>query len=165
MKAKGRLTLDAVRRRLTGFSIPVFGVPWSPSEPRRDAARRLVTFLEDRRVLYAPEEMEVPSHCVTSVVDIRRHITEELQRGPDDDDLAQSMRAMRASCRKFLDIADGDVVRFGGRSGHWASWKFNGALGELRGLFGLHLTRIAVQYGVEIEDDLATILPAEDEGD
>ncbi|HZP43968.1 MAG TPA: DUF6650 family protein [Candidatus Binatia bacterium] len=165
MKGKSRTTLDAIRRRLTGFSIPVFGVSWNPPEPRRDAARRLITFLEDRRVLYAPEEMEVPSHCVSSVLDIRRYLTEELQRGSDDDDLTKSVRAMRAACRKFLDVARNDVVRFGGRPGHWASWRFNGALGELRGVFGVHLARIAVQYGVDVDDDLAAILPGEDEAD
>lgn len=160
-QGKGRLGLDAIRRRLTGFSIPIFGVSWTPPEPRRDAARRLVAYLEDR-VLYAPETMEVPDHCVSSVLDIRRFLTAELQHGPDEDDLAQSIRAMRAACRKFLDTVNGEVLRFGGHQGHWASWQFNGALGELRGVFGLHLARVAVQYGVEIEDDLGAILPAED---
>jgi uncharacterized protein DUF6650 len=54
--------------RLTGFSIPVCGVSWQPKEPEIDAARRIVTFLEDRRVLYSPSEMEMPDHCVQSVL-------------------------------------------------------------------------------------------------
>jgi hypothetical protein len=40
-----------IAARVTGFSTPVFGVSWSPSEPEVTAARRVVTFLEDRRVL------------------------------------------------------------------------------------------------------------------
>lgn len=56
-------------------------------------------------------------------------------------------------------------MRFGGHTGHWASWEFNGALGELRGVIGLHLARIAAQYGLDIEDDLARILPGADDGD
>ncbi len=40
----------------------------------------MIAFLEDRRVLYVPDELEVPSHCVQSVIEIRRCLTEELFR-------------------------------------------------------------------------------------
>jgi hypothetical protein len=156
------MKFDSILRRVTGLSCPVFGVSWTPPESRRDAARRLVMFLEDRRVLYAPASMEVPEHCVSSVIELRRFLTGELQRGSDDE-LAKSIRAMRAACRKFLDVAREDVIHFGHHRGHWASWVFNGALGELRGVFGVHLAQIAVEYGLEVEDELAAILPAEDE--
>jgi hypothetical protein len=36
--------------RLTGFSVPVFGVSWSPPEAERAVARRVIASLEDRRV-------------------------------------------------------------------------------------------------------------------
>lgn len=38
--------------RLAGFSTPIFGVQWNPSEPQRAVARRVIAFLEDRRVLF-----------------------------------------------------------------------------------------------------------------
>ncbi|WP_425469518.1 DUF6650 family protein [Paraburkholderia azotifigens] len=64
--------------RITGFSVPVFGIQWNPSEAERAVARRVLTFLEDRRVLYSPSQMEVPSHCVESVLRIRESLTSEL---------------------------------------------------------------------------------------
>lgn len=159
------MRFDAIRRRITGLSCAVFGVSWNPPEPRRDAAQRVITFLEDRRVLFVPSSMEVPEHCVTSVLDIRRFLTSELQLPVESDALTLGLRAMRAACRKFLDVvgADDEIVRFGAYPGHRASWVFNGALGELRGVFGVHLAQLAVQYGLGVEDDLATILPGEDE--
>jgi hypothetical protein len=33
------------------------GVSWQPTDLEVSAARRVIAFLEDRRVLYAPEEM------------------------------------------------------------------------------------------------------------
>jgi len=36
-------------------------------------------------------------------------------------------------------------------------------LGELRGVFGIHLAKIAAQYKIDIEDDLSAILPATDD--
>lgn len=150
--------------RVSGLSSPIFGVSWNPPETEVAVARRIVSYLEDRRVLYNPSEMEVPEHCVESVLDIRRFLTAELAPLAQDSELEASLRAMRAACRKFLDTAgiDGrsDIVRFGAHRGHWASWEFNGALGELRGVFGVHVARIAAQHGLDVEDALAAILPA-----
>jgi len=148
--------------RVTGLSSPVFGVSWNPPEPEIQVARRVVTFLEDRRVLYLPSEMEVPEHCVESVLEIRRFLTAELQSLANGTELADTLRALRAGCRKFLNTvgARSDIVVFGAHHGHWASWEFNGALGELRGVFGIHLARLAAGYGLDVEGDLATILPA-----
>jgi hypothetical protein len=36
------------------------------------------------------------------------------------------------------------------------------ALGQLRGIFGIHLAQIAVRHGLDIEDDLAKIIPGND---
>ena len=47
-------------------------------------------------------------------------------------------------------------------SGCVNSWIFNSTLGELRGSFGIMLAQMAVAYGIDIEDDLATILPEKD---
>jgi len=152
--------------KLTGISVPVFGVSWTPPETERAVARRVIAFLEDRRVLYAPSEMEVPEHCVRSVLDIRLFLTTEIGKLAESSELSATLRALRAACRKFLDAVqqdEGRIVRFGFSHGHWASWVFNGALGEMRGVFGVHLAILATKYGLNIEKQLAAILPVEDE--
>ena len=60
-------------------------------------------------------------------------------------------------------MRNGDIIRFGASRGHWASWEFNGSVGELRGVFGIHIAKIAVTYGIDVEDDLASILPSDTE--
>jgi hypothetical protein len=76
---------------------------------------------------------------------------------------------MRAACRKFLDRvgADGDepAVLYANHRGHWASWTFYSAVGEMRGTFGIHVARIAAAFGLDVEDRLASILPEADTGD
>ena len=71
---------------------------------------------------------------------------------------------MRAACRKFLDKtgANDDLILFGAHRGHYASWEFISAVGELRGVFGIHIARIAVTYGIDVEKDLASIIPGLD---
>jgi len=157
-----------IANRLTGISTPLGGVSWQAPELEVSAARRVITFLEDRRVLYAPDSLEVPSHCVHSVLEIRHFLSAELGK-LDSSELVANLRAMRAACRKFLDRVgsrDGrDVVRYADHHNHWASWTFYSALGEMRGTFGVHLARIAAQFHLDIEDQLASILPAKVQDD
>jgi hypothetical protein len=148
-------------RHLTGISCPVFGVSWNPGEAKVGYARRVLTFLEDRRVLYAPWDVEVPEHCVESILEIRKFLTVQLGQLDDhDDDVAPHLRAMRAACRQFLETAGGF-----GNTRPWMhgppGWRFNDALGELRAVFGIHVAQLSTKFGIDIEDDLATILPPE----
>ena len=116
-------------------------------------------------MLYNPSEMEIPEYCVMSVIDIRRMLSIELGDLGEQSSLGKSLRAMRAACRKFLDKVQADerIVRFGAQRGHYASWEFNGAVGELRGVFGVHLLQIAAQYGLDVEEDLSSIIPIQDD--
>ena len=152
--------INGLSAGMGGFSI---GASWNPTKTDKDHVKEIVTYLEDRRVLYNPSEMEVPHHCVDSVLDIRRFLTAKIN-DIQDARLIVILGGMRAACRKFLDSvgADRDIVRFGSSQGHWASWSFNGAIGELRGVFGLYLAELATLYELDIEDDLAGILPISD---
>lgn len=154
------MRFSEIASRLTGFSTPVFGVSWEPAQSDVEAVRRVLAFLEDRRVLYAPDDAEVPSHCVESVPRIREYLTDELGRGGVPAEVADSLRAMRAACRKFLDATDlGRLDAEGPMLLGSAGWRFHQALGELRGVVGLHVARLAAAYGVDVEEPLATTLP------
>ncbi len=149
-----------ILKRVTGLSSPIFGVSWNPDNTSSDVARRVVVFLEARRVLYVPSEMEIPHHCADSILQIRNFLTDQIA-SVTNKDLEGSLRAMRNACNKFLNAtgAKRDVLDFGNHSGHWASWEFNGAVGELRGAFGIHIAKIAAMYGLDVEDGLSSILP------
>jgi hypothetical protein len=157
-----------IANRLTGISTPFFGASWQPANLEIESARRVIAFLEDRRVLYEPGEMEVPSHCVQSVIEIRHQLSDEIGKLDSGSKLAGSLRAMRAACRKFLERVGADdeqVIHFANEQGHYASWTFYGALGELRGTFGIHVAEIAAGFKLDVEDQLASILPANAEAD
>ena len=77
------MKFSEVTRRLTGISCPIFGVSWNPGEAKVKTARRVLAYLEDRRVLYARWNVEVPDHCVDSILDIRRSLTDELRQLDD----------------------------------------------------------------------------------
>ena len=160
------MRLSDIARRLTGFSTPLVGLSWQPPETEEQVARRVIADLEDRRVLYDPSELEVPAHCVISVLDIRRFVTAEIGSLDSQSPLAANLRAIRAACRKFLAVVDEADWQYA-RPGRWGyqSWVFATALGELRGVVGIHVALIASRHGVHVEDDLPRIPPTEgDEG-
>jgi hypothetical protein len=160
------MKFSEIAGRITAFSTPIFGVQWTPPRVDREVAREVIVFLEDRRALYSPYEAEVPEHVVSSVFEIRRFLTELVRRGGTAQELTDSLRAMRLACRKLIEATSerqgrelyvptpSDILR-----GGTTSWIFNQSLGELRGVFGLHIAQLAVRYGIDVPDELATILP------
>jgi hypothetical protein len=150
-----------IASRITGVSCPFFGLSWNPPQADRDIAQRVITFLEDRRVLYNPYELEVPEFCIDSVVSIREFLTQTLMETQDKKELSDNLRAMRAACRKFMnEVPDARNVR----SHHMypdgpSSWEFLTALGDLRTSLGFRVGVLAVMYGLDVEGDLLKILP------
>ena len=147
--------------RLTGISCPVFGVSWNPPESQRKIAQKIIIFLEARRVLYSPYEYETVHPVISSVVEIRNFLTSELPNINEKSELQNYVRAMRNACKRFLDKCrdDDDFRRYATRPGNINNWIFTSAIGEMRGVFGIMIGQIASSYGVDIEDDLAQIIP------
>ena len=148
-----------VAARLTGVSTPIFGVQWNPPEPQITAAKRVIAFLEDRRVLYNPYYIEILDYCARSVIEIRQFLTTEIGNlPPTDSDLQDQLRAIRAACRRFLDTAENIQNPRIFRPG-WDhdSHRFFTALGELRSAVGLRVGILASMYGLDLEDGLASL--------
>jgi hypothetical protein len=101
------MKFSEIANRLTGISTPFGGASWQPADMEIAAARRVIAFLEDRRVL--------------------------------------------------------GIHHANGWGFH--SWTFGSALGELRGTFGVQVARIAAAFKLDVEDRLASIVPANAEAD
>ncbi len=160
------MKFSEIASRLTGISCPLFGFSWNPPETARSVARKIIIFLEDRRVLFVPSEMELPDYCARSIIEIRGYLTSQLQNISDDSNLNAPIRAMRAACCKFLNRMNSNtdtLLPNAGKWGHWASWEFASALGEMRGTFGIMIAQLSASYGIDVKDGLASIIPGKDE--
>jgi hypothetical protein len=147
-----------VMNRITGISTPFFGISWTPPVLDVEQARALITYLEDRRVLYGPVGEEDMLYSAESVLEIRQRLTADLEKLDRTSLLAQSISDMRSACRKFLDFTRDDID-LDWVHGFTMMMSFGTALGELRGIFGIHIARISAAYGIDVEEQLATILP------
>lgn len=148
---KATVRFKELASRITGVSIPIFGVSWNPPELEREVVRQTFIFLEDRRVLYNNFAWEVEHEVAESVLAIRTELTESLKRLSETSETVASLKAMRAGCRKFLD----SVRRHGDRFG------FLSELGRLRATIGIQVAYLAVKYGIDIDGELAQVIPPE----
>ncbi|MBE7415569.1 MAG: hypothetical protein HS130_10250 [Deltaproteobacteria bacterium] len=152
-----KIPFKRLLKNITGISTPVFGIQWNPTKSERDIARQLITFLEDRRALYKDYDYEMPSYVNSSIHEIRRKLTELLESIDSDQELHTHMKAMRAACRKFFDKVQNNSFH------RYDNYDYFAALGELRAIFGIQIAQLSVKYGINIEKDLASILPIPDE--
>jgi len=106
------LKYTEIFNRLTGISCPVFGVSWNPPENQRKIAKKIIIFLEARRVLYSPYEYETLYPVISSVVEIRNFLTSVLPDINEKTELQSYVRAMRNACNNFLSkCRDDDIFK------------------------------------------------------
>ena len=155
------MTFKEIASKITGFSFPMFGISWNPTKPEIEVARKVITFLEDRRVLYVVYELESPKHCTESVIKIREFLTEQLFDINTKSELATTLRAMRSACRKFLNTIQSQYYfdKSNRDFGMGEQIHFYNAMGELRATIGILIGKILVMHGLDFEGQLIEIIP------
>ncbi|WP_432871830.1 DUF6650 family protein [Microbispora rosea] len=141
------------------MSLPGFGIQWQKTSTDRKIANEVIAFLEDRRLLFGDRHVDDEGDCVHSALQIRTFLTEQLRRDGVGRELRQILKAMRATCRNFVDAAGPGGRNFGYHMGPTGANRFGLALGDLRSRMGFYIAAIATQYKIEIDEDLSTILP------
>lgn len=162
---KAKLSLKEIASRMTGFSIPVIGggMSWKAPINERDEVRAFLTALEDRRVLYNPQQLEVESQVQYSISEIRKFCTDAISRLPDKSPGVAPIRGIRAACRHFLNEPKPDYRNLSTHDfGRDSQPGFFTALGEFRATVGAHVGVLALMFEIELEPDLASIIPPSD---
>ena len=143
--------------QLTGVSVPIFGIQWEPVTAEVTVARNLIRVLEDKRVLYRPEEMEGATYCLHSVERLRQELTLSLQQVTSGTQIAKQLERMPRSSREFCDVVGSPKF---GTSAHPVQRSIlRRELAKLRSAFGSAVGALSLAYGLDVEDELASIIP------
>ena len=147
--------------RLTGISTPIFGVSWNPPESDKVVAERVITFLEDRRVLL-PYALLInyfghPNNIIHSISGIRSYLTSELQKLDRSSELFRILDAMRKLCRNCLDVFE----LAGTTTDNFSQHVYWPAVMEFKIRMGQLITTLAVGYGIDLSEDFTQELPTD----
>ena len=187
-----RLGIPDIARRITGFSTPFLGVQWNPPAAEREVVRGFLTYLEDQRTLISPDRLELHyyrstisqfrrqcTECLAAIPEnskavqpfrairaaCRRFLDEDIERARFFTTAARFARRLELDQRfrektpevrakTLRDIEAGESLAH--------EEVFFAALGELRASVGAQVGILAALYEIELEADLAALLPAED---
>src|SRR6266851_6727092 len=162
---RGEKVTAETARRITGISAPfgLGGIQWAdPGHSERALVRRFILFLEDRRVLYNPTMLEVRSQVDHSIHEIRKECTEALRQLGEHAFGTIPIRSIREAGRRFHDDANLEfrlIVDVWPHRRREIDAGFLIALGEFRATVGQQVALLAGHYDLDIEGDLATVLP------
>jgi hypothetical protein len=154
--------------RLTGLGASAAGVgasaQWENVETDAKVAQDVVTFLEDRRILFLPVNVEVVECSMGSVRELREFLTEALQRTSPNSPLARCLQLMRGACRDLTTRIDSMGRRESGGYAEWGWSRFDHpdgvmALGIWRGLVLGNVAEIVERYSLVVDGPLAGALP------
>jgi hypothetical protein len=152
----------AIRIKTFSFSMFGAGTTWEMTKGDKDIARRVIRFLEDRRVLFGergrhPGDAE---YCLESVRQMRTYLGEQLIAEGTGKVLTQALQEMQRACRRFIDEAGPGAEHFRANRE-----RFLVAAGELRATFGIYVAALANKYKLTVDDDLKSILPMQADQD
>lgn len=147
---------------ITGFSVPVCGLQWTPPQSEAKVARDLIRELEDRRVFYRPEEQEGHAYCLRSVTEICHLLTEALKVIEPKTQIGKNIAALRKASRDFCDAIGDPGFDAAPRPAQRSALATE--LAKFRRAAGREIGCIAIAYGLDVEDELASIIPFNDLG-
>lgn len=139
--------------RLTGLSTPIAGVQWEHNDGDHEVVRRVLNALEDRRVLFAQYAWEVADHCITSAIQIRQILTDEMNTRGISKGLELALKDLRTVFTSFVDAMNNDAAN------GLNSFGLAGALATLRSLVGERLAALCSDYDIEVVGRLRQVVP------
>lgn len=151
-----RIRVRELDRPLAGFE----KATCKPAAAESQAAAGLIDMIGGSALfgehLLLPEEQE---KCYRAISDLRRLIGDTQHLIGEDCVSNETLLAMRAACRRYLDAAE-DWDRKAGRRHAMPSYRFYQLLGAFRDVMGIYLWRLADLHDLDVDGRLASFFPA-----
>ena len=89
--------------KINGISIPVGGISWEYTESKKKGIQEIFYYLESKRILTNPIEMEIKEWSEKSAIELKNKLVETLSKYEYDQITAKTIKAMVDACNEFLD--------------------------------------------------------------
>ena len=133
---------------LNGFSTSLGGISWNKTTSSKEMFTHLLFFLESKRILVNPIELEFKDWCIESVLEIKQQlvgITQELKLKDFDADI---IRNMIDACNDYLDTVKpmnlpGIIYK---KDDRWEDLSFDRAMKAFRNSFKQEIAKVEKKY-------------------
>ena len=133
---------------LNGFSTSLGGISWNKTTSSKEMFTHLLFFLESKRILVNPIELEFKDWCIESVLKIKQQlvsITQELKLKDFDADI---IRNMIDACNDYLDTVKpmnlpGIIYK---KDDRWEDLSFDRAMKAFRNSFKQEIAKVEKKY-------------------
>lgn len=108
--------------RINGISIPVGGISWEYTESEKKWIQEMFYYLESKRILTNPIEMEIKEWSEKSAIEIKNKLVEILSRYKYDQITVKAVKDMIDTCNNFLDDMqkiDANGIIYKNSKGNW----------------------------------------------
>lgn len=133
---------------LNGFSTSLGGISWNKTTSSKEMFTHLLFFLESKRILINPIELEFKDWCIESVLEIKQqlvNITQELKLKDFD---ATIIRNLIDACNEYLNTVTpmnlpGIIYK---KDNRWEDLSFDRAMKTFRNSFKQEIVKIEKKY-------------------
>ena len=89
--------------KLNGISVPIGGISWEYTEFGQKGIQEMFYYLESKRLLINPKEMENKEWSEKSAIEIKNKLVDILSRYKYDQNIITIIKQMVDACNEFLD--------------------------------------------------------------
>jgi hypothetical protein len=143
--------------RINGVSSPIGGISWEYTENEKRQIQKLFYFLESKRLLINPADMELPYQCAQSAVEIKKFVIGLLCDFKFSKDTELHLKELCDACNDFLNELNWQQrpqIIYKNNAGDWVDSNFSKIMKTFREVFRANITYMGGKYGLLFDKDI-----------
>ena len=141
-----------MKYRINSISVPFGGISWDQYTTEKDRIEYLFFYLESKRILTNPIEMELPDQCVHSVLEIKAELVNIAKDFDFSSNVKKELRQLIQICNKYLDNLNKlnlpHIIYK--ENDRWADLNFDSAMKQFRSGFKKSIENLSKETNVVV---------------
>ena len=143
--------------KLNGISVPIGGISWEYTESGQKGIQEMFYYLESKRLLINPKEMEKKEWSEKSAIEIKNKLVDILSRYKYDQNIITIIKQMVDACNEFLDNMQRVEVRgilYKNLQSDWEDLEYGVAMKKFRKIFLDNIKLLAETYNITFSKEI-----------
>lgn len=143
--------------KLNGISVPIGGISWEYTKSGQKGIQEMFYYLESKRLLINPKEMEKKEWSEKSAIEIKNKLVDILSRYKYDQNIITIIKQMVDACNEFLDNMQRVEVRgilYKNLQSDWEDLEYGVAMKKFRKIFRDNIKLLAETYNITFSKEI-----------